>query len=154
MSITEFLLARIAEDEEIAAYARCDEDRWSAVQKRDTLMIDTGPESMGWTFGGGSGVWNCDDPEDGCWLYQACANAEGDHIARFDPTRIVAECEAKRRIVEHHACVPDSDGPDAYNLCAVCSSNGPEARGWPCDTLRLLALPYADHPDFDEEWRI
>ena len=21
------------------------------------------------------------------------------------------------------------------------------------DTLRTLALPYADHPDYDEEWR-
>jgi hypothetical protein len=24
---------------------------------------------------------------------------------------------------------------------------------YPCDTLKLLALPYADHPDYRDEWR-
>jgi hypothetical protein len=32
-------------------------------------------------------------------------------------------------------------------LSMVCQ----DSCGW--DTLRLLALPYADHPDFREEWR-
>jgi hypothetical protein len=51
------------------------------------------------------------------------------------PARIHAECEAKRRIVGLHPC--DNCGA-AFD---------------PCETLRLLALPYADHPDYREEWR-
>jgi len=26
--------------------------------------------------------------------------------------------------------------------------------GWPCETLRLLASVYADHPAYQEEWRL
>ena len=44
------------------------------------------------------------------------------------PHRMLADVEAKRRIVE------------------LASSPGPQA-------LRLLALPYADHPDYRPEWR-
>ena len=44
------------------------------------------------------------------------------------PERILAECEAKRRIVERW-------------------------RELHPDVLRLLALPYADHADYQQEWR-
>ena len=63
---------------------------------------------------------------------------DGDHIARWDPARVLAECEAKRRIIE--LCggwVPDRDvSPLAADYI-----------------LGLLAVPYAGHPDYDEEWR-
>lgn len=88
----------------------------------------------------------CCDPEDCgpcCSECPTCPN----------PGRVLAECDAKRRIVEHHARVADPEGDDLADLCAVCDANGPEAQGWPCDTLRLLALPYADHPEYREEWR-
>ncbi len=73
--------------------------------------------------------------------------------------RVLAECEAKRRIVELHEAggtypVGDGDGPrQAY--CATCGSGEPYEypTPWPCDTLRLLALSYVDHPDYREEWR-
>jgi hypothetical protein len=61
------------------------------------------------------------------------------------PARVLAECEATRRIVDVHP--PDHLEPD---ICATCASH---AEGYPCRTLLFLALPYADHPDFDEEWR-
>lgn len=63
--------------------------------------------------------------------------------------RIAAECEAKRRIVElHHrsgvSCprcsLGDEDGEVVYEVD-------------PCGTLKLLALPYGDHPDYRDEWR-
>jgi hypothetical protein len=76
------------------------------------------------------------------------------HIARWDPARVLAECEAKRRIVAIHArdygheC--PGEGEDPIMIPA----------GWygsdgcrDCDVLRLLALPYASHPDYREEWR-
>ena len=80
--------------------------------------------------------------------HHAVAQARPDwawHIARWDPARVLAECEAKRRIVEVHL------SGEAW--CDHCS--GGEHRGNPdaCPTLRLLALPYADHPDYDETWR-
>jgi hypothetical protein len=63
------------------------------------------------------------------------------------PERMARECEAKRRIVAEHPhlmfMVTDPK-PAACDRCQV--------RGW-CPTIRLLALPYADHPDYDEEWR-
>lgn len=42
-----------------------------------------------------------------------------------------------------------SRGPflDATGACAFCGKPAP------CKHLRILALPYADHPDYDETWR-
>jgi hypothetical protein len=76
------------------------------------------------------------------------------------PAKLLAECEAKRRIVEEHK--PSTEYPHQY--CIVCQwdicCDAPKAdyhRGageFPCPTLRLLALPYADHPDYQPEWRV
>jgi hypothetical protein len=78
-----------------------------------------------------------------------------EHIARYDPARILAECAAKRRIVL--ACrdaAPDltflgrrpsglADFPFSphgnHELAAL--------------TLAALALPYAAHHDYRAEWR-
>lgn len=70
---------------------------------------------------------------------------QAEHIARHDPARILREVEVKRRIMEKHGA---SDRMEySYFLCTGCSD------GHPCDTLRLLALPYDDHPECREEWR-
>jgi hypothetical protein len=82
MILTEFLLARIAEDEEPARMA-----------------------AEGWVSGDGM-------LEMGCW----------------DEKRVLAECEAKRRIVKM------AEGQDSYPTAVI---------------LNALALPYADHPDLD-----
>ena len=52
--------------------------------------------------------------------------------AEWDPDRVLVECATKRRVVE--TCVEYDD------FCA-------EA------VLQVLALPYVDHPDYDEAWR-
>lgn len=55
----------------------------------------------------------------------------------WSPARVLAEVDAKRRSIariEHHAHLMGRD----------------EIHG---DLLRLLALPYADHEEFKEEWR-
>lgn len=54
------------------------------------------------------------------------------------PGRVLAECEAKRRIVAEANRFEGDDDPGAHVLVGV---------------LELLALPYADHPDYREEWR-
>lgn len=112
MTLVEFLLARIAEDEAVAVATR---GNWNALP------------------------WKASDrgiagPVDGPFGHAAVV---------IDPARVLAECEAKRRIVELHPSVID-DGQ------TVCSEEQAE---WPCPTLRLLALPYADHPDYRDEWR-
>ena len=59
------------------------------------------------------------------------------HARHFDPARMLTEIDAKRRIlarVQHHANLMGQD----------------EIHG---DLLRLLALPYASHPDYRDEWR-
>jgi hypothetical protein len=80
------------------------------------------------------------------------------------PARVLAECEAKRRIVTqvHHKA---SSGPRSQYLsewqkdaCEGCGWGGSNDDYWvehinDCPTLRLLAFPYADHPDYDEAWR-
>jgi hypothetical protein len=66
-------------------------------------------------------------------------------------SRMVAECEAKRRIVAIHRPETYLDLPTQF--CVVCRA-GPFERtvDFPCATLRALALPYADHPDYCREW--
>lgn len=54
----------------------------------------------------------------------------------LDPAvrRLLAEVEAKRRIV---------------SLCDLADDNGYDIAS---EVLALLALPYADHPDYDPAW--
>jgi hypothetical protein len=69
------------------------------------------------------------------------------HIARHDPARVLAECEAKRRIVEEW---------DAAHRVALASPQYSYDEGIATGLLAALyalALPYADHPDYREEWR-
>lgn len=82
----------------------------------------------------------------------------GEHCARHDPVRVLREVDAKRRIIDLHEPVPHAltveEGGGSYLACAVC----PHPRidiphVLPCDTLRLLALPYVDHPDYREGWK-
>ncbi|WP_326565092.1 DUF6221 family protein [Amycolatopsis rhabdoformis] len=81
------------------------------------------------------------------------AGDNAEHIARHDPARVLAEVAAKRLIIELHQ--PDHKQRD----CGTCMSRkiGYQEdwieEEWPCKTLCLLALPYADHPDYREEWR-
>lgn len=70
-----------------------------------------------------------------------------DHIATWYPRRVLAEVDAKRRIVD--------------KLAAMCQAadeldrNDPMGAGYDeaPDLLRLLGLPYADHPDYDPSWK-
>lgn len=156
--LIEFLLARITEDE-AAAKAAKGWRAWHVEEKRTLEIVTEVDGSMGWEFGGGSGVWGCDDPYDDCDQYRTHAYLEADHIVRHDPTRVLAECEAKRRIVEIH--VPWGFEYSGGEGCARCVSPDdytttrlPDTERFPCPTLRALAQPYRDHPDFKPEWVI
>lgn len=104
--LTDFLLARITEDEDRLVH-EYDCDRFN-------------------TYGYGTRLGDCD-----------CAAQR----------HLLAECEAKRWIVR-----------DATSQLAGRHIEGAQSDGddgpWMADhVLRLLALPYADHPDYREAWK-
>ncbi|WP_129769847.1 DUF6221 family protein [Streptomyces sp. L-9-10] len=82
-----------------------------------------------------------------------------EHIARHDPARVLREIDAKRQIVKAHgvAVLRAGGGAQHFVTATVCRSCEPNhqfpEQSWPCPTLRLLALPYADHPDHLEDWQ-
>jgi hypothetical protein len=75
----------------------------------------------------------------------------GPHIARNAPERTFAEVDAQRRTLALHQ-------KGEYGECVVCDV-GAQSCGccghgdWPCATVRLLALPYAGKPGYQEDWR-
>lgn len=60
------------------------------------------------------------------------------YLADYDPARVLADCEAKRRIVARIQM--------SQMLPVQISDYAAEA------ILRALALPHADHPDYRPEW--
>ena len=65
-----------------------------------------------------------------------------EHIGRHDPSRVLREVEAKRRLLIQFELRGDS----------VRATVQPATGGVWDDLMRLLALPYADHADYRPEW--
>jgi hypothetical protein len=144
--LTEFLLARLAEDEAVAQGASLssggrdwsftDGDEWNLEDVRHSVVRGSPP-----------------DPSEVAFTF----DEEAAHIARHDPARVLATVKAHRVIVELHAAsmtkqwMNPPDGP-AYQeeewSCEIC---GWFEAGSACDTLRALARIYADAPGFREE---
>ncbi len=169
----EFLLARIDEDEQAARTAG---DRHGGEWQDETGIVSGtldplrhdswGPSSLGmyapegrWT------LWDCEGASSLCTSPEASA-----HIARWDPARVLAECEAKRRIIELHRTYGEvydrarMTYPEGADDCVTCGYGDewqakanalefPDDSTYPCPTLRVLALSYIGHPDYREEWR-
>lgn len=134
--LTDFLLARIAEDEAIAREAT--PGQW--------YVDDTYGTVTAAPFTSARLAYDRTADED-CWVIpESSDSGVGSHnlahIARHDPARVVAECEAKRRIVAAHTEWDENDWQSPAYFSA------------PMDlVLALLALAYADHPDYREEWK-
>jgi hypothetical protein len=132
-----WIRAQLDEDERMATDGgRLRGDSWTAVERaRPTTVL--------WdVVGSGRGQ-----------VAEAMA-WEAQHIARHDPARTVREVDAKRRIVSlHEGRIPDVDGSDHCWICVQDPSTAIDPDPWPCTTLRLLALPYADREGFREEWK-
>ncbi|MFI7890901.1 DUF6221 family protein [Streptomyces sp. CACIS-1.16CA] len=80
-------------------------------------------------------------------------DADAKYIARHDPARTLREVEAKRLIIECHEPWTAGNGDIICGRCGREHIDGRPGGHFPCQTLRLLALPFADHPDYLEEWR-
>lgn len=132
MTITEFLEARIGEDEQAAAKAA----QW----------VKSGP-TPDVTWFGALGDGNIKQFGEG-----------GNHVSTWSPARALAECEAKRAILEEHAPVHDENwisGKDHdYLWCSSCGTLDDAPVPFPCATLQALAAIYADHSDYQQEWAL
>lgn len=73
--------------------------------------------------------------------------ADAEHIARWDPARVLAEIAAKRAILDSITSRLDHREPDGGWEDADAETDG-MASG----TLHLLAQPYAGHEGWREEW--
>jgi hypothetical protein len=151
VTLVEFLLARL--DEREAAALAASPGPWKPNAEGDEVLA-------------------VDDilVADGFALSNRQLRATVTHIVLNDPARVLAEVAAKRRIIVAHQPYEDithySGGkPVRAMLCPTCvyigddeTSSGDRYRTLehdeaPCDTLRLLALPYADMPGYRDEWR-
>lgn len=124
--LIKFLTDRIAEDEDGALAAS--PGPWHPdAEYNEVLAVDDITVCDGFALSG----------------RQLCATT--DHIATWDPPRVLAEVALKRQMIDlvmaHEARVDGEWG---------CGSRTPPEQ---MDGLLILALPYADHPEYREEWR-
>lgn len=120
-----FLKARL--DEQDHAALRATESPWEVVHMRDQ------------TFG----VWSIGNGFSGEDDLLANVNVKPDavHIALHDPKRVLADVAAKRQIIDRYEYVqsdPEIHDDGEYAMAGV---------------LRLLALPFSGHPDYQESWK-
>lgn len=145
MTLVEFLLARLSEDEAAAKNATW--SRWSA----EGVWQPDGAQH--WAVG----VPDQDDDAGRPMILfsDGLPNGQADiqFVSRFDPARVLAECDNKRRIIAMHKA-RGVQGVEVWT-CRRCD-HAPVPWDnyitWPCPTLRLLALPYSSHPDYRKEW--
>lgn len=166
MDIAEFVRARLDEDElwaKAASAGRRPEDgtveggihwTWAVGDNWDPVVADPLEPYMGGHGGEWSSPvvlrsveeWQLSYGGPGNTLPVKIAEAEelrtadGAHIVRHDPARVLREVEAKRRLLA--ACAEYDDCPA-----------GMSGSGLAYHVEELLALPYADHPDYRDEWR-
>lgn len=115
-----WLGAQLDEDERVALAIEPDERRWEWEPDAETVRS-----------AGGS--------------YVACGPWSGPvtsssplTLVRWDPTRVLAEVEAKRAILHYH--MGAATNPQHYRHTAAVA------------VLRCLTLPYRDRPGFNPEW--
>lgn len=132
VEITEFLLARIAEDEQAARAATA------------------GPwEVRPYWFTSGDRSWSA-VPE---VIDEDIDAHDAEHIARWDPARVLAECETKRQVVGRAQLLDEQAASiDPADVRLRASFEG-QAVAWAVAVM-MLALPYADHPDYRPEWKV
>jgi hypothetical protein len=120
-----FLRARLDEDAELAATG----ETWSAFDEmHGTRRVDV---------------------DHSFERVVACTRSwRGVHIARHDPARVLREVEAHRKLVDAYAEVAGMDTEGAEPEFAYGRAVGLG------EAVRLLALPYADHPDYRPEWAL
>ena len=144
MNITEFLDARIAEDEaREAGKFRIKTDRI------DVYAI--GPDYVDVRDKNGARERRITIPE-----------FQDEYGEPTPDKRALAECAAKRAIIAEHDRMQGEPWQTwRHKYCATCADwedeqlgEGPPNIEYPCLTLRSLAAVYKDHPDYQQEWAL
>lgn len=126
--LVQFLRARLNEDEQIA---------------QEVLWEGSG-NTASWELPASATV------EVGADEFYAGDSTVARHIVRHDPARVLGEVDAKRQALDE--VVPAMNAmEDRIDGEWGVGAGGGEYES--AKLLRLLALPYASHPDFLEEWR-
>src|ERR1044072_6259086 len=137
MNLTDFLLARLAEDE--AAARLCAEmfpSPWDVADRGRRVGVFAGDVPIEALMSDEPGATATRNPvvmevepdrriEDPRWLSERV-----EHVRRHHPARALGDVEGKRPVGEWDAEQPVDRG-----------------------VLNILASVYADHPDFREDWR-
>ena len=123
--IVRFLEARIAEDEKLVRVA----------VTNATISTGLAEDDITWR-----------------WVSVARSGFRGDVEGAPTPQRVLAECEAKRNLIEmiggtDIAQFRRSDEPIPISQSFM-------RRDVADGLLRIMAQPYADHPDFQPEWKL
>jgi hypothetical protein len=148
VTLAEFLLARITEDEAAARAAATREaaEQWEWIDPEGDAPCTEADVYQGVITGSLRSVAKFKSPATGWDLPVFVTSADGSpeirwhaagHIARWDPARVLRECVAKRRIVER--CIRLSKSPHARDQEVA------------QDFLTDLASAYADHPDYRDQ---
>jgi hypothetical protein len=146
-TIAEFVLARLAEDEAIAARATlgpweaCLASHGHCEGDGEVWAHRIGRHVVEGPMGGGEQKFH------DAW-----------HAARHDPTRVLGEVAAKRRVLARHSAAP---GGEELAMPPYCAAHAYRHRDgtvtYPvqldaCPDLRDLAAPYAWHPEYRAGW--
>jgi uncharacterized protein DUF6221 len=154
--LSTWLLEQIAEDDRLAKAATPGPWQW------DGDAVDQVAQSPDYIARYRYIGWDGDDRE-------GVLAVNGEHIAAWDPARVLAECEAKRRVLQRHQPVEQWHGHGQYRRlyrieCSTCLEGSPPDDPndpgcyhgnleWPCPEIRDAASPYADRPGYQEEWK-
>jgi hypothetical protein len=138
MDLVEFLRARLAKDEQIAR--ACSGAPWAA-SPSGTVHLDTAGGAAGAAGAAGG------EPSGTGFVASVENGAYAEFIARYDPDRALQEVAARRQIVDEYE-------KGAWVLEQGHRTEAAEAaHAARLAVLRLLALPYAHHPEYRGEWR-
>jgi hypothetical protein len=139
-----FLRQQLDEDERVARAA--DPGPWAVIPcESETAAIGhtSGPHPM-------PCVVHRDEYGDGIKV------ADAEHIARWDPARVLAEVEVKRCILDEilrYEAKIDSEWGCCHSAEAIAAGQCPETKPSDIPAIRLLAQPYAGRDGWREEWR-
>jgi hypothetical protein len=177
VTLADFLLQRIAEDAAVAraasgaAWVRKYRQKPEPPFAIERYAIAAPVEFAGQELGTQVLAFTEDDTAE--------SRALIDHAVRWDPARVLAECDAKRRIVTEFGSHCSDYGPPGSELRAereawaaeiglTFQPHYPEEYAPFCDgcaaaesadkdharVLLILAQPYAAHPSFDPAWSL
>lgn len=131
-----FLRARLDEAEAGAHASGPARVGWATYRDADGGMFYTSPVAEL-----GEGWSKTTDPQEREWVTGGQETHPTSVHVVYDPADVLADVDAKRGIL---------DEAGRYSPELEHGDNGE----WAFDiVLRLLALPYSDHPDYREEWR-